>query len=40
MAKIVSVKAELNVLRGLCHPDRAVSGSIIASTDESYFFNE
>lgn len=39
MAKIVSVKAELDVLRGLCHPDRSVSGSIIASTDESYFFN-
>lgn len=37
MAKIVSVKAELTVLRGLCHPDRSVSGSIIASTDESYF---
>lgn len=40
MAKIVSVKAELTVLRGLCNPNRAVSGSIIASTDESYFFNE
>lgn len=40
MAKIVSVKSELQVLRGLCHPDRKVSGSILAATDESYFYND
>ena len=40
MAKIVSIKSELQVLRGLCHHDRGVSGSILAATDESYFYDE
>lgn len=40
MAKIVSIKSELQVLRGLCHPSRAVSGTLLAATDASYFYNE
>nr|DAL50257.1 MAG TPA_asm: Helicase, ATPase, REPLICATION [Caudoviricetes sp.] len=40
MAKIVSVKAELNVLRGLCHADKSISGTLLASVDVSYFYDE
>lgn len=40
MAKIVSVKAELNVLRGLCHADKSISGTLLASVDASYFYDE
>ncbi len=38
--KIFSARAELTVLRGLFHLDRTVSGTIIASVDESYFYRE
>jgi replicative DNA helicase len=36
-SKIVSPRAELAVLRGLCHKDRAISGTLISSVDDSYF---
>jgi len=40
MAKIYSAKAELTVLRGLFHKDRAVVGTLLSSVDESYFYRE
>lgn len=40
MARIFSPKAELTVLRGLLHSDRAVVGTILSSVDESYFYRE
>lgn len=40
MAKIFSPKAELTVLRGLFHEDRAVVGTILSSVDDSYFYRE
>ena len=37
MAKLVSTKAELDVLRGMCHKDREVSGTVLSGVDEDYF---
>jgi replicative DNA helicase len=37
--KIVSVKAELAVLRGLCNKDKKISAALLGSIDESYFYN-
>lgn len=38
--KLVSIKSELDALRALCHHDKLVSGTILASTDESYFYDD
>ncbi|QRE00282.1 DNA helicase [Burkholderia phage BCSR5] len=38
--KIVSVKAELNVLRGLLTKDKKISGTVLSRIDESYFFSD
>ena len=38
MAKLVSTKAELDVLRGMCHKDREVSGTVLSGVDEDYFY--
>lgn len=40
MTKIVSPKAELTVLRGLCSKDLKVSGTLVSGVDESYFHSE
>lgn len=37
--KIVSPKAELAVLRGMCHRDRQIAGTLIRNIDESYFYS-
>lgn len=36
-AKLVSPKAELDVLRGMTHKDKKIAGELIGSVDESYF---
>src|ERR1700682_3739035 len=40
MLKIVSPKAELNVLRGMCSKQKKISGALLSSVDNSYFFSE
>ena len=40
MAKIVSPRAELAVLRGMTHKDKKIAGSLLAQVDESYFFSD
>lgn len=40
MAKLVSPKAELAVLRGMCSKNKALAGSLIAQTDETYFYHD
>lgn len=35
--KLVSPKAELAVLRGMCHKDKKIAGTLLAGVDESYF---
>lgn len=40
MAKLVSTKIELAALRGLCSPNRRISGTLLAGLDETYFYNE
>lgn len=37
MAKIVSIKAEVAVLRGLCSKEKSISGTLLSMIDESYF---
>lgn len=37
--KIVSVKAELAVLRGMCQRDKKIAGTLIQNIDSSYFHN-
>lgn len=39
MIKIVSPKAELTVLRGLCSKDKKLVGTLINGIDESYFYS-
>lgn len=39
MTKIVSPKAELAVLRGMCHRDAKVSGTLLGSVDSTYFYS-
>ena len=36
--KIASPRAELAVLRGLCHREKKIAGTLMSSVDESYFF--
>jgi hypothetical protein len=38
--KIVSPRAELTVLRAICHKDRKIAGAVLGSVDESYFDSE
>lgn len=38
--KVVSVKAELAVLRGLCHKDKKVAGTLVRQIDASYFYSD
>lgn len=38
--KIVSVKAELNVLRGLCNKDKRICGTLLSLVDDSYFYHK
>ena len=38
--KVTSPRAELAVLRGMTHKNKAIAGTLIASTDDSYFDNE
>lgn len=38
--KIVSPRAELTVLRAICHKDRKIAGAVLSSVDESYFDSE
>lgn len=40
MAKLVSPKAELAVLRGMCSKNKAIAGSLLAQTDETYFYHD
>lgn len=40
MAKIVSARAELAVLRGLLSPDKKIAGTLLSSVDETYFHYE
>lgn len=40
MAKTVSIKAELDVLRGLCSSDKKISGTLLSMVDESYFYHD
>ncbi len=37
--KIVSPKAELAVLRGMTHKDKAIAGTLISAVDETYFYS-
>lgn len=39
MAKLVSPRAELAVLRGMCHKDKTVAGTLISSVDDTYFYS-
>lgn len=38
--KIVSPRAELTALRGLCHKDPRITGTLLSSLDESYFYSD
>ena len=38
--KVVSTRAELNVLRGICHTDKAIAGTILGGVDADYFYSE
>lgn len=40
MAKLVSTKIELAALRGLCSPNKKISGKLLAGLDETYFYND
>lgn len=40
MAKLTSPRAELAVLRGMCHRDRKIAGALLSQVDESYFYHE
>jgi replicative DNA helicase len=40
MLKIVSPKAELNVLRGMCSRNKKIAGALLSSVDSSYFYSE
>jgi len=40
MAKLVSTNIELAALRGMCSPNKAISGKLVAGLDETYFHNE
>lgn len=37
--KVVSPKAELAVLRGMCSRDKKIAGTLIANVDENYFYS-
>lgn len=39
MSKIVSIKSELAVLRGMCHRDKKIAGTLISAIDDSYFYS-
>jgi hypothetical protein len=38
--KTVSPKAELAVLRGMCHRKKQISGALISSVDDTYFYSD
>lgn len=38
--KLVSPKAELSVLRGMCSKDKKIAGALLAGVDESFFHSE
>ena len=38
--KIVSLRAELSVLRAMCSKDKRIAGLVISHTDESYFHSK
>jgi len=38
--KITSVRAELAVLRGLCHKNKTIAGTLLSLIDSSYFYSE
>lgn len=38
--KLVSPRAELTVLRGMCHRDKRIAGTLLSQIDESYFYAE
>lgn len=40
MTKIVSTRAELAVLRGFCHKDKKIAGTLFANVDASYFYSQ
>lgn len=40
MARIVSVRAELAVLRGMCSRNKTVAGTLLSSIDASYFYSK
>jgi len=40
MAKLVSPRAELTVLRAMCSRNKSIAGSLIAQTDDTYFYHE
>lgn len=40
MAKLVSPKAELAVLRGMCSKNKHIAGTLLSSVDESHFYSE
>jgi len=40
MARLVSLKAELAVLRGMCSKNKKIAGALLSNTDESYFYSE
>lgn len=37
--KIVSPRSELAVLRGMCHREKKIAGTLMSSVDESYFYS-
>lgn len=39
MAKVVSVRAELAVLRGMTHRKKQIAGHLLAAVDETYFWS-
>lgn len=38
--KLVSPKAELAVLRGMCSKDKKIAGALLAGVDETFFYSE
>ncbi len=38
--KLASPRSELAVLRGLCHKEKKIAGTLMSSIDESYFYYE
>jgi replicative DNA helicase len=37
LATIASPRAELSVLRGMCHPSKKIAGALLSQVDETYF---